>query len=477
MSSENLKRYIWETQIVPQLGYSFSDIHSTGYSLIALQMMNLEHHYPSVFWNTACLSVGASADEEVQNNKSTDYGKIASAISRMQSQNITIALPDINKSKFGFTPDVENNQILFGLKGINSIGDDMAHAIIENRPYSSFEDFYRRMYETKIIQKSQTIKLIKAGAFNCFNSPIEIMKQFIVKEVDVKESLNGQNLPKIISLGLLDNPEYKQYQDYYNFRKHLMKTVHHTTEKPKDKIYIIKDNYSQVYFENNFTSDSVVGDDNGRLLISDKLFKKEYDTRMEAIKVLYKDEDFVRSFNNHQFFEIWNSNVGSTNIPSWEMEACSFYSTAHELDGVDYNRYGLSNFFELSEEPVIISENTSKNGRVYKNMQLFNLVGTFVDKNKNSHSIVLNTPHGIVNCKLNNGAFSFYDKRISKIENGTKKNIESSWFAMGTKLLVRGYRKGDQFFLKSLPNEHTINKILEVRSDGTLSLQSERARV
>ena len=36
-TSHNLLSYIWYYQISLQLGYSFSEIHTTGYSLIALQ--------------------------------------------------------------------------------------------------------------------------------------------------------------------------------------------------------------------------------------------------------------------------------------------------------------------------------------------------------------------------------------------------------------------------------------------------------
>ena len=43
----NLLKYIWEIQIKRQLGYSFSAIHTTGYSILAVQEMNLAYHYPT----------------------------------------------------------------------------------------------------------------------------------------------------------------------------------------------------------------------------------------------------------------------------------------------------------------------------------------------------------------------------------------------------------------------------------------------
>ena len=472
-ASQNLRRYIWDTQIVPQLGYAFSNLHSTGYSLIALQEMNTAHFYPRIFWDVACLSVSAGADEDNEDNKSTKYGKVAASIGKMKSHNVQVALPLINHAGFGFTPDVENNRIVFGLKGIVGINDQLVHDLIANKPYHSFEDFYERMYQTKKVQKSQIIHLIKAGVFNEFGSSPEIMKQFLIKEVDVKDKLNGQNLPRIISLGLLDTPELKQYQDYYNFRKHVMKSVHKIVDKPKDKIYIL-DSYSQAFFENNFTFDSVVGEHNGKLLVSDKLLKKEYDSKMLPLADLYTDKEFIRRFNLAQFYELWNS-LATGSVAKWEMESVSFYSEKHELEGVDYKRYGISNFFKLSETPIVTEEYEWR-GRPMKNYQLFNIVGTVLDKNKNNHTITVLTPDGVVTVKTYGGSFSHYDKRISKVENGSKTVLESSWFTRGNLVMLSGYRRDDQFVLKAPKGQHTINLITEVRSDGSLGLQSERVR-
>ena len=40
-TSDNLLNYVWNVQVKRQLGYSFSVLHSFGYSLIAVQEMNL----------------------------------------------------------------------------------------------------------------------------------------------------------------------------------------------------------------------------------------------------------------------------------------------------------------------------------------------------------------------------------------------------------------------------------------------------
>lgn len=484
-----LLEYVWH-QIKRMLSYAFSSPHTLAYSLLAIVQLNLNMNYSPLYWDTSVLTVnsGSTEVEEGEKGKASNYGKTASAIAKLKGYDINISLPLINKASFGFVPDIENNRIIFGFKGINSVGDEIVHEVINHRPYQSFSDFHERMYQTKIVQKSHTLQLIKAGSFNEFGSPTEIMQQFIMKEVDVKDKLNGQNLSRIISLGLLDTPEYKQYQDYYNFRKHIMKSVHEIVNSPKDRIFILKDDYAQVFFENNFsfentitnkkgsrTEQVVVGESNGRLLISEKAFIRQYDEKMEVVSALYTDVEFIRKYNQAQFMELWVAHASGT-VPRWEMDSVSYYSDTHELADVDYTRYGITNFFELDEKPVVVSEYEWK-GREMKNYQLFTIIGTVLDKDKNKHTITILTPEGVVSAKTYSGSFTFYDKRISKVENGSKTVLENSFFTRGNLLMLTGYRREDQFVLKAPKGQHTISKIVEVRDDGSLGIQSERARV
>ena len=58
---QELLDYVWGVQIHRQEGYSFSDLHTTAYSTIALQEMNLNYHYDPIYWACACLNVNANA--------------------------------------------------------------------------------------------------------------------------------------------------------------------------------------------------------------------------------------------------------------------------------------------------------------------------------------------------------------------------------------------------------------------------------
>ena len=78
---------------------------------------------------------------------------------------------------------------------------------------------------------------------------------------------------------------------------------------------------------------------------------------------------------------------------------------------------------------------------------------------------------------------AFYNKQISaKLDpNSDKKTVlERSWLSRGSKIVVAGSRRDDSFrpmIYKDTIYQHTVNKIQEIHSDGTLLLQSERTKV
>ena len=184
-TSMALLNYVWDKQFKLSFGYSFSSIHTTGYSIIAVQEMNLAYHYPSIYWNCACLSVDSSAissqdfynlidegiieeadkDDKKKVVSKMDYAKLAAALSDFR-KNTTILLPDINKSRLSFTPDPVGNTILYGLKGISKITDPVIEEIMTKRPFYSLEDFLSRVTK-RTITSDKVINLIKAGAFSC----------------------------------------------------------------------------------------------------------------------------------------------------------------------------------------------------------------------------------------------------------------------------------------------------------------------
>jgi DNA polymerase-3 subunit alpha len=471
--------YVWNVQIVRQLGYSFSILHTLAYSVIALQEANLNINYDPIYWRTACLTVNsASIDDEDEDSKSqsTNYGKIASAIGSMQSHGVKIGLPNINKAHFGFKPDLVEDQIIFGLKGINGIGDDVVQHIIQNRPYTSFDDFLVRMYDTSIIKKAQLIQLIKAGCFETFGDRISVMKTFVNKLYIPKEKLNLQNLNAVIECGLIPQ-EMQQYSKLFNFRKYVMKKIHRKVDK--DKYYALDKISTPFYYEN--FSDQGIKEYSGNFpVISENVFKKEYDKKMDGIREWLSLPETLEQFNTKQYEMEWES-VAEGTVSKWEMDSLSFYYTEHELEHIDYTRYGISKFGDLPEEPIVASTMTFRNGNSRPKFKLDFITGTVLDKDKNKHTVALLTTDGVVTLKFSDGEFAYYNKQVSKPKpDGGKQIVEKTWFARGNKLVLCGYRRGAQFKphrYKDTNVKHTTMLITAIGKDGSIKVETERKKI
>ena len=83
--------YVWNVLFSASFGYSFSQLHSYSYSVIALQELNLNYFYSPVFWNCACLSIESMGITDGSGgNGTTDYGEVAKAIYKVKNNGIKV---------------------------------------------------------------------------------------------------------------------------------------------------------------------------------------------------------------------------------------------------------------------------------------------------------------------------------------------------------------------------------------------------
>ena len=134
-------------------------------------------------------------------------------------------------------------------------------------------------------------------------------------------------------------------------------------------------------------------------------------------------------------------------------------------------------FFQESEIPIPDHYITYKE-REIPVYNLVNICGTVLDKNSYKHTVTLLTPTGVVTVKCVAEQYSQYDKQISKFnaETGRKEVIERSWFKRGTRLVVSGWRNGDQFMARSRQSEDkfAFYKIKDIGDDGELEITRYR---
>lgn len=480
-NSNKLLHYVWDVQIYRQLKYSFSSIHSMLYSLIMFQELNLNYKFDPIYWETACLSVNAGSHEIVEEGakqQSTEYGKVAAAIGDIKERGTEISLPDINKADIGFTPDVDNKAIIFGLKGIVGIGDQIINSIISNRPYKTFKDFLERLFDTKLIQNTHVLQLIKAGCFDSLGERIDIMNQYINHTFEPRTNLTMQSFNVVNNLGVIPS-EYDLQVRFYHFRQYLTKLTKGKSKdrKTKNRLFLLDDISTEFFFEH-FTEECIVDYDGERPIIGEWLFEKEYEKLITPLREWFSKDSTVDIVNKKLLEEEWEVKAKG-DISLWEMSSLCYYYSGHELEGLNEKKYGVVNYNTLPQEPIVIREHEYR-GRTIQEFELHRIAGTVLDKDKNRHTVTILTEYGVVTVKLYRSNYSFYDKQISAVTNGKKTVLEKSWFTRGQLLLLTGFRRGNQFVLRTYRDsvyQNSLQKINSIDKDGNLSITSERVKI
>ena len=467
MNNPTIADYLWEVAVAPQLGYAFSLNHSLPYSFVGIQTIYLAMTFHPVYWNTACLIVNSGAtDEEI--GGSTDYGKIAKAIGDIQAAGIDVSLANINHSEFGFAPDVEHNRILFGLKGLLNVGDELVMNIIENRPYASPKDFLNKVKPSK----QAMISLIKSGAFDEMMERKTCMAWYLWETCDKKKRITLQNMNGLIKYNLLPAKTEEQIiaKRVYEFNRYLKAVC-------KYNVTNYKIDERAINFLTELGLDNIIEVISNNFYLNIKKWEKIYQSHMDIFRtwMSQNQQEILQSLNEKIFLEDWNK-YAKGNISSWEMEVLCFYYHDHELSHVNNNKYGFINFFDLPEEPIIES-NFTRGGKEIHLYKLFKICGTCIAKNKTKSTVTLLTPNGVVEVKFRKEYFSLFDKQISERgEDGIKHVKEKSWFNRGNMIVVMGIRNGDNFVSKkySSSSGHQLYHIDSIDETGDLILRSTR---
>lgn len=377
---------------------------------------------------------------------------------------ISIEPPDINKSNYTFSPDMESNIIRYGISGITRIGDDLVKLIISNRPYESINDFLNKVKANKV----QMINLIKSGAFDSFGDRVEIMHNYVDMISDTKKRITLQNMKMLIEFDLLPR-EFDFCCRIYNYTKYLKKLK-------LDAKYYGLDNIAFDFFSKNFDIDMLEsGETESNFKLSQTKWETIYQKYMDKVRVYIKanQNELLNKVNNRLTSDVWNKYCLG-NLSKWEMDSVSFYYHPHELDGIDFETYLISDFYDLDEQPEVERVIPIK-GKQVPLFKLNRIAGTVLDRDKAKKTVSLLTPTGVVSVKIY-GAFEEYDKQISERgADGKKHIIEKSMFTRGNKIIVTGIRQEDSFNAKvySRTPWHRVEQIIDVEG-ARLIIKAER---
>ena len=136
-------------------GYGFNKSHSVCYGWIAWQTAYLKAHYRPEFM--AAMMTCYNGDRD----------KVSRYISDTRRAGVVIAAPDVNLSEAYFS--VKGDKILFGLDGIQNVGEGAVRSIIEARKqgglFKSLSDFVERA-DNRGLNSRACESLIRCGALD-----------------------------------------------------------------------------------------------------------------------------------------------------------------------------------------------------------------------------------------------------------------------------------------------------------------------
>ena len=176
-------------------GYGFNKSHSVCYAWIAWQTAYLKAHFRPEFMAAMMTCYNG------------DRGKVSRYIANSRKHGVKLVAPNVNQSRASFA--ASGNTILFGLSGIQHLGDAAVESIIEARekdgPFTSLSDFLERV-DGRTVNAKACESLIKCGALDDLgaNRPqmLEALPQAMSNAAMVREdrqsgqiSLFGQSEP------------------------------------------------------------------------------------------------------------------------------------------------------------------------------------------------------------------------------------------------------------------------------------------
>ncbi len=412
-------------------------------------------------------------DEDKIKNSSTDYGKIGAAIGKMKTRGLNFSLPDINKSGITFTPEIEENRIIYGLRGLTRIGNQLIKDIIINRPYTSIEDFLSKVK----VNKLQMVALIKAGTFDSLysNNRQLVMDKYMDLIADKKKRITLQNMATLISKNLIPN-ELDFERRLFNFNKYL-KNFKENSYYRLDSIAL---KFFTKYYDDSVLESVEIKNNEQTALIKQSTWDNTYKKGIEKIRVWMRDnqEQILDSLNKSLIEETYNK-YADGNISKWEMDSLSFYYHDHELAKLQNEVYGISDWNNLPTEPIIDRTFRTKDNKEITMFKITRIAGTVIDKDKNKSTVTLLTTSGVVVVKIWKNQYASWDKQISQRDNeGVKHILEKSWFTKGTKLIITGIRRGDDFVPKKYKStEYPLFERIDELDDNGFILKSSIERI
>lgn len=184
-------------------GYGFNKSHSVCYGWIAWQTAYLKSHYRPEFM--AAMMTCYNGDRD----------KVSRYISDTRRAGVVIAAPDVNLSEAYFS--VKGDKILFGLDGIQNVGEGAVRSIIEARkqggPFKSLSDFVERA-DNRGLNSRACESLIRCGALDSLGANRSQLLAALPEALGDAQSIRNERASGQLNLfGGEETPETIVYPD------------------------------------------------------------------------------------------------------------------------------------------------------------------------------------------------------------------------------------------------------------------------
>lgn len=184
-------------------GYGFNKSHSVCYGWIAWQTAYLKAHYRPEFM--AAMMTCYNGDRD----------KVSCYISDTRRAGVVIAAPDVNLSEAYFS--VKGDKILFGLDGIQNVGEGAVRSIIEARKqgglFKSLSDFVERA-DNRGLNSRACESLIRCGALDSLGANRSQLLAALPEALGDAQSIRNERASGQLNLfGGEETPETIVYPD------------------------------------------------------------------------------------------------------------------------------------------------------------------------------------------------------------------------------------------------------------------------
>lgn len=145
---------LWE-KMATFAKYAFNRSHSFAYAMMSYWCAWLKCHFPAHFY----VALMSTADKK----------RIPDFVVDARGRGYAVRLPDVNESSDSFSVSPDGLSIRYGFSSIGGIGDAPARALVANRPWMSWDDFWER--KPKEVNLGHVKTLVEIGAFDSILGP------------------------------------------------------------------------------------------------------------------------------------------------------------------------------------------------------------------------------------------------------------------------------------------------------------------